>query len=261
MSRLIFTIYDEVSDDSVTDFKKTQLKKYYDVLTNKQFLYAEKCKADYKIVSSNKNKYDDIQFSKINFLKEFTEEYKEVLYLDLDVIPSSKCNNIFDEYDFNNLVCFYEDCEKRMFNLFPKPDEKYKYIHKLDHMSWWVKMAAKNSMLMLDDYPVSDYIINTGVLGASYDIIHKIQFEERLDYMTDLLEEAKNDNLYPPETSLFFKPNNEVFFTYLVERKEIPSVRIDEKWNYILDDIRKEWTNDVNFFHVINKEFNLLENV
>ena len=261
MSRLIFTIYDEVNDTCVTNFKKKQLKDYMDKLTAKQYQYAEKCNADYKIVSSNEDKYDNIQFSKLRYLKEFTEDYKEVLYLDLDVVPSNNCSNIFEEYNFNNLVCFYENCEKRMFDLFPKPDEKYKYIHKLDHMSWWIKMAAKNSMLMLDDYPISDFIINTGVVGASYDTIHSIEFEEKLNDMINLLEEAKEDNLYPPESAQFFKPNNEVFFTYLVESKNIQSERLDESWNFILDDLRKDWSDNVNLFHMINKEFNLIEHV
>tara|TARA_X000001316_G_C920907_1_gene35155 strand:+ start:1218 stop:2006 length:789 start_codon:yes stop_codon:yes gene_type:complete len=259
MSRLIFTVYDEVLDPDVTDFKKKQLKDYKDILTTKQSEYASKCNAEYKVVNSKKDKYDNIQFSKIKLLRQFTESYKEVLYLDLDVVPSKSCSNIFEQYNFDKLVCFYEDCDKRLFDLFPKPKAKFKYISTLDHMSWWIKMAAKNSMLMLDDYSTSNYIINTGVLGGSYDVIKNLEFEENFNDMINLLEESKDDNLYPQETAQHFRPNNEIFLTYLVEKNKTPSEKIDESWNYILDDMRSNWPDNVNLFHVISKEFSLLE--
>ena len=177
------------------------------------------------------------------------------MYLDIDVIPNYDSKNIFKEYDFDRLVCYFENCEDRLFKLFPKPNEKYKYINKLDHMSWWVKMAAKNSMLMLDDYSPSNYIINTGVIGANRYTMSQIDFFKSYVDMHHILEEATEDNLYPPETKQFFRPNNEIFFTYLVEMKNILSDRLDESWNYILDDLRTEVPKKFNLLHIINKDF------
>lgn len=260
MSRLIFSIYEDVNDNSVTSYKKQQLFKFKDILSNFQEIYAKKCNAEYKLVQTYStkifNEYDSIQFNKIKYLYEFSKDYDEVLYLDLDVLPKKDIPNIFDTYDFSKLICFFEDCEKRMFDLFPNKDEKYRYINELDHMSWWIKMAAKNSMLLLEDYTLSNYIINTGVIGANFETMKRINFTNELTNMNNLLEEAKEDNLYPPESSQFFRPNNEIYFTYLVEKKNIAHEKLDESWNYILDDIRLKDNNQANFLHIINKDFN-----
>ena len=263
MSNLIFSIFVEVNDNSITSYKKRQLLKYHKKLMDIQKHYAEKCNADYKIKHIKtvlaQNEYDSIQFSKLYHLQEYTKQYDNVLYLDIDVIPKYNAKNIFEVYDFNKLVCYFEDCEDRLFKLFPKPNEKYKYISKLDHMSWWIKMAAKNSMLMLEDYKPSNFIINTGVIGANRDIMEQINFFESFDDMHNILEEATEDNLYPPETKQFFKPNNEIFFTFLVEKKNILCDRLDESWNYILDDLRTEEPEEYNLLHMINKDFTMLE--
>ena len=260
MTRLIFSIYENVNDNSINNYKKQQLLKYKDVLVNFQEIYAKKCNAEYKLVETTnikiQNEYDSIQFSKLKYLYEFTKDYDEVLYLDLDILPKINIPNIFDTYDFSKLVCFFEDCEKRMFDLFPNKDEKYRYINELDHMSWWIKMAAKNSMLLLEDYSLSEFIINTGVVGANYQTMKNINFHNELTNMNKLLDEAKDDNLYPPESSQFFRPNNEIYFTYLVEKKNIAYEKLDESWNYILDDIRLKEEVEANFLHIINKDFN-----
>ena len=96
-SRVIFSVYKEVNDESVTDYKKQQLKKYKDNLVKRQQQYADFCNADYFVYENNNqlveiDEYNTIQFFKINKLEKMAEEYDEILYLDLDVIPFNFVN-------------------------------------------------------------------------------------------------------------------------------------------------------------------------
>ena len=66
-SRVIFSFYKEVNDDSVTSYKKEQLKLYKDKLIKRQHLYAKSCNADYFVYENSNlllNEYDSIQFRK-----------------------------------------------------------------------------------------------------------------------------------------------------------------------------------------------------
>ena len=113
-SRVIFSVYKEVNDESVTDYKKQQLKNYKDELIKRQQQYADFCNADYFVYENNNqlveiDEYNTIQFFKINQLEKMAEEYDEILYLDLDVIPFNFVN-FFESHDLSKLCCFQQDC-------------------------------------------------------------------------------------------------------------------------------------------------------
>ena len=210
------------------------------------------------------------------------EEYDEILYLDLDVIPFNFVN-FFESHDLSKLCCFQQDCYewglkryvqesvKRRdipyFEVRPIPlQERLKnsgyYFHKenidnLDSQNWWVKACAKNAMLLLDNHTdFNNMIVNTGVIGGNSSIIKKMCFIDSLGSMLSSLSNAADDNIYPTEISSLIRPNNEVFLTYLIEKTNIETNYLDESWNYIVDDFRQDTDNDDTvFLHVINKEF------
>jgi len=256
--RVIFSMYKEVSDNSVTDYKKQQLKDYKDRLIKRQHQYAEFCNADYFVYETDEFLIDDyttIQFMKIKQFEELAKQYEEVLYLDLDVVPFT----FIDFFKKNDLskICFYRQNGKEWgLDRYFRKWELYNRLDCLDNQNTWIKACAKNSMLHLKDkYNVNDMLINTGVLGGNSKAIEKIMFTENLNDMIELLYQAKEDNVYPREIADKMTPNNEVFLTYLIEKNNIETNYLNESWNYIVDDIRKDVNDDSVFLHLINKEF------
>lgn len=273
MKRVIFSVYQEVKDNTVTSYKKQQLDLYKEKLAKRQQKYAKFCNADYFVYETDDFLVDDytsIQFMKIKQFEELAEEYDEVLYLDLDIIPF-RFVNFFEEHDLSKICCLKQDGEEwGLKRYFSKKDVKYQYqvnrrnfLHfdKLDSQNWWVKACSKNAMLLLENYSkFNNMLINTGVLGGNSKSIKELKFTENLNRMIELSYQAKEDNLYPDEISNFMKPNNEVFLSYLSETNNIDINELDEKWNYILDDMRVDFDiNEIIFLHVINKKFNEYE--
>lgn len=278
-SRVIFSFYKEVNDDSVTSYKKEQLKLYKDKLIKRQHLYAESCNADYFVYENSNlllNEYDSIQFRKIEKLEELTNEYDEVLYLDLDIIPFD-FKNFFKEHDLSKICCHEIDgkewgIDRYKINV-PKMNDAYnnsiweeennkqsRYLYEeVDSMNMWLKASSKNAMLLLENHTSYNHnIINTGVIGGNKDSIKQLKFTENLQYMIDLIDKAKYDNIYSKKVQELIKPNNEVFFSYLIEKNNIPITNINKNWNFIVDDYTTGLTNawkEISFLHVINKDF------
>lgn len=251
MKKIIFSQYSPSVNlhPSVNQFKRDQFAKYKDLLIAKQKQYAKICSADYECFKLDKENYDDIQFSKLLKFEELSEYYDEVVYLDLDVVPITKVS-IFDKFDMN-YVCSYSiksplDIHTVHWN------NKANAWHAMDMYS---KTCAKNAMLCLDGVTVSDHCINTGVLGMNKAIIDKIGLSNKLERCKDLFYQAKIDNLYPIEMSESWQLNNEVIFTYIIEKDIIPFLNIGMPWNFILDHAISDYSAAAHLIHIVNKKF------
>ena len=110
-------------------------------------------------------------------------------------------------------------------------------------------------MLLLDGINGNDHLYNTGVILGNSEIIKKINFTEQLSEMNDILDEAKEDSLFPEEISRNFYYNNEVYISYLVERDNIPHVDLTMNWNFIIDDVQTYPTSAGELLHYVRKEF------
>jgi hypothetical protein len=133
----------------------------------------------------------------------------------------------------------------------------------LDSQNMFVKTCAKNAMLLLDEIDPSDKCYNTGVIIGNSDIIKSLQFTDQLDVLHQLLDEAREDNVFPEEVYKHFIYNNEVYMTYLVEKNNIPFHDLTTNWNFILDDRGLTSVDIINYnlLHVVNKDFDIwLEN-
>ena len=67
--------------------------------------------AEFKLVTPEKSSFDDINFEKLFLLDKFANDYDNVLYLDLDVIISTK-TNFFEKFNMYTLVSRYEKCSR-----------------------------------------------------------------------------------------------------------------------------------------------------
>ena len=252
MKRIVYSIFTDNLDPghkSSSDFKLSQFKKYKSELENAQRTYAESCGAEYKLFDTNNTAYDNIQFEKLLKFEELIDTYDEVLYLDFDVVPITKIN-FFDVFDLNN-ICAY-GIDRTPDNKKLKNSLKYDGF---DFMNMYCKTCAKNAMLLLNNMEGTDEIINTGVIGGNKKSISKLKINKRLNALHSLLDEAKEDNLYPQEIYKHWKYNNEIYFTYLIERYNIPYTNIGLQWNFLLDNYHPEVSSAGYFLHHVRKEF------
>mgnify|MGYP001035834640 FL=1 len=124
-----------------------------------------------------------------------------------------------------------------------------------DNQNIFCKTCAKNAMLLLDNQIGTNKLYNTGVVVGGSEVIKRLQFGENLESLNTLLDEARDDCLYPIEISKHFVYNNEVYVTYLIEKNNIPYTDMGIQWNSILDKFQKEPVDSAYFFHCVNKEF------
>ena len=99
VKRIVFSIYSQLPiHERVTNYSTTQFEKYYHRLYESKDEYAKLCSADFLLVTPSEMSYVDLQHYIIIMMEKFAETYDEVLYLDFDVIPTTK-QNFFDVFD------------------------------------------------------------------------------------------------------------------------------------------------------------------
>lgn len=253
MKRIIFSLYTEnvLEHTSVPDYKRSQFRKFKHKLIEAQKNYARVCNADYEVFDTSNNDYDEIQFEKIIKIEELTQQYDEVLYLDFDIVPRTDVS-FFNKFNLDE-ICVYSipvDLPEKQLK-FRTQDNNW---HAMDMYS---KMCAKNAMLLLNDINGKKECVNTGVVGMNKNSVENLRFSERFSYCIDTFREAKNDNLYPVEISSVWKPNNEVFVSFLIEMYNVPFCNIGLPWNFILDHVTRTRSAGSYMIHQVNKEFDV----
>ena len=214
---IIYSIYTDSLNDhvSLNDFKRSQFKKYKNVLIEYQKKYARVCKADYELFSTKSKNYNDVQFEKIFLLEKLSRSYDEMLYIDFDVVPVTT-KSFFKTFDLNN-ICLH--C-----TLKPK----------------W-KIKQKKLMLAQDGITSTDTIVNTGVLGINKKAVNALNFSKRIQ---DIKKQYSD-----------YEPNNEVYMTYILEKYKISYTEIGMQWNFILDNFSRSPTAAAYMLHQSNKDF------
>lgn len=254
MKRIIFSIYNDNVDahTSVTEYKRTQFAKYKHLLEERHKQYAKYCNADYQLFNVDETNYDLIQFYKLLKAEELTQYYDEVLYIDFDVVPVST-RSFFERFDLNKL-CVYSISV----NLPTRVIEWRNQDQSWHTMDMYSKCCAKNAMLLLNDVVGNMECFNTGVYGVNKRSAEQINFSGNLEYCHKVFNEAKEDSLYPDVMNRVWKPNNEVYSSFLVELNNIEFTNIGMGWNYILDHNYKIGSIASYFIHCVNKDFSIL---
>ena len=253
MKRIIFSLFttDLEEHPSANDYKRQQFTEWYDQIYHIQENYAKICGADYQVFETSNTNYVNLQMEKILKTEELTKQYDEVLYLDFDVLPATKVN-FFEKWDLDS-ACAYE-----IRTVLSDNQIKTRIFYKeFSEMDMYAKSCQKISMLLLDDITGRESCINTGILGMNKKSAKAVDFTNRIDYCYSKFEEAKIDNVYPEDISSVWEPNNEVFFSYLIERFDIPFTNIGLPWNFILDHKVKD-VGAGQIYHVVNKDFGVI---
>ncbi len=258
MKRIIFSIWSDLTEHHVSapDWKKESFRKFKNKLVKKQKEYAKYCDAEYFLFEAKSTDYVNVQFDKILKFEELTKKYDQVVYFDLDVIPITK-KNIFEEFNFD-YPCIYDfDVHKNASDEELKKWLRYQYREKnaIDPMSIYSKVAAKKAMLLIEDIVSNDSICNTAVICGNQKAANLLKFSERIIYIDKALLKAKDDTVYPKEYSEGWVRNNEVYFSFILEKYNIKYNNIGIQWNYILDESITDFTSGVHLIHQVNKDF------
>ncbi len=109
--RCIFSIYTKINDNTKkrTD-NSAQFEKHYDRLHDGLSTYAKNVDSVFLMFSPDRTDYDNLNLYKIQQWEKLLDDYDEVLYLDFDIIPNTK-RNIFEIFDFNNIITFLLPCD------------------------------------------------------------------------------------------------------------------------------------------------------
>ena len=254
MKRIIFSIYTNKVDEhtSVTDYKREQFILYKHLLEQRHKQYAMCCNADYELFSVDETNYDEIQFYKLLKAEELTQQYDEVLYLDFDVVPISSYS-FFEKFNLDK-ICVYSILVK-LSNKVVEWRNQDQTWHTMDMYS---KCCVKNSMLLLNDVVGKMECFNTGVYGVNKRSAEQLNFSGNIDYCHKVFQEAKLDNIYPEVMNKVWRPNNEVYSSFLVELNGIEINNIGMPWNFILDHVHKTPSGASYLIHCVNKDFSIL---
>lgn len=273
MKNVIYSFYIDIEpNNSKHTNTKNKLKSYYSDLLNVKKEYAKKCNAEFimfeqdEVYDKFKSEYNLYEFDTLNFYKHFLyenlfEKYDNILYLDFDVIPNTN-QSFFEEFDMSKINV--RSVNSTVKNTWPKnaliqKNEKrktYDYVidKHFDKYSMYIKALAKQSMIFANDnYDVTYEVINTGIICASSKQLKKIQLMKNLNNLIDLLNKAKNEEYFGNTISSLYEPNNETFFTYLLEKNNIEWNNLPKTWHDMI--MESDNISNSKILHVINKKF------
>ena len=279
MKNIIFSIFiDLENNNGVHVYKANQLKDNLKLLVKLKEQYANHIGAEFKLFTNDNNwkifkekykdyEYDVVNLYKIYLLEKLSNDYDNVLYLDLDVVPNTnEC--FFTKFDMNK-ICMRSinaTTDVLLINhqqaLRAKRRSYVEIMKVLDKYNEHIKALCKKAMLINQNIVSKDYeLVNTGIVGGNKKSISNLKFTERLDDMLQVLSDTKKEQFYGEDITKFFFANNEVFVHYLLDKYNIDWFNLPESWHkihYRRDlDISPEYK-EANMIHLISKKFDEL---
>ena len=278
MKNIIFSIFINLEDNSgVHVYKANQLKKYQNLLIKVKQNYANSIGAEFKLFKNDndwsvfKQKYKDYEYDVVNLykiylLEQLSNDYDNVLYMDLDVILNTN-ENFFTTFNLNKIcVRSINATTKVLLVNHQKALESYRksyvdIIKLLDKYNEHVKALCKKAMLINQNIVSKNFeLVNTGIIGGNKKSIGNLKFTQRLDDMIQVLKDTKEEQFYGEEITKFFFANNEVFVHYLLDKYNIDWYNLPESWHTIHYE-NERITNNYKMIHVISKKFERFLNV
>ena len=259
MANVIYSIYVNIDQkdhdithegypgDSLSKSERTRqaFKKYYQKLIDCKIDYARNCKADFilyenlqhylafssycKKILPSMSKYNIINFYKFYIAKELARKYKNVLFLDFDVIPHTE-ENFFDVWDCQNNFVIATS---------PRGDISLDYLIRSGLEIHFRSPDAKriNSVLLLNEHGYSTDIeaYNTGIMGFSLKTNSQLNyFKDFSDIIKDMTN-LKNDTSFPENVRGALGWDNETLFGFRSIQNDLPIQELDDRWHCIIE--------------------------
>ena len=185
MKNIIFSIFiDLENNNGVHVYKANQLKDNLKLLVKLKEQYANHIGAEFKLFTNDNNwkifkekykdyEYDVVNLYKIYLLEKLSNDYDNVLYLDLDVVPNTnEC--FFTKFDMNK-ICMRSinaTTDVLLINhqqaLRAKRRSYVEIMKVLDKYNEHIKALCKKAMLINQNIVSKDYeLVNTGIVGGN----------------------------------------------------------------------------------------------
>ena len=262
MKRVIFTTYDDIEKEqdqwSANYFATESVNEYFDRLISNKEEYANSLiNVEFKFYHNTMKDFDvnlDLEFTTANIYKhhimaELAEEYDEVMYVDMDVIFNTE-KNVFDELDLSKGIHIQVQTDE----VTCKDIEGVKFEN-IGNRSPTLKYHITKDLLGGG----GNHVMNTGIMIAKSEHIKQIKLIERLP---DIIERINTMRLLGVDSDeykflrMYYYPNNESVFSYIMESTDIPYEIMDERWHKIIKEKPQplDWDN-IEIAHFVNKKF------
>lgn len=263
MKRIIFTVYDNIQkiNDSwgSNHFATKQVEEYWDRLLKNKEEYAKKIGVDFKFFHNTMKDFEvdaDLEFTKVNIYKhklfaDLAEEYDEVMYVDMDVLFNTD-ENVFEELDLSKGV-HIKDQDEQIQN----KDINSILLKQVGQRNPTLKYHITRDLLGDKE---DCHVMNTGIMIGKSEHIKQIKYIERIPPIIERIWNIKDKQLESDKMvylRMYYFPNNEAIFSYIMDHYEVPYVLMDKEWHWIISDqLQKLDWNEIKIAHVINKKFN-----
>ena len=264
MKRIIFSVYDdiEIAEDTHNKFSQFQIKEYWDRLVGSKQNYAEHIGVEFKLFHNTMKDFNvdaDVEFTKVNIYKhhlmaELAKEYDEVMYVDMDVIFNTS-ENVFEKLDLSQGIHVKDQDDKII-----SKNSKGLSAETIGKRNATLKYHITKDLLDGKD----NHVINTGIMIGQAKHIKKIKYIKRIKAAINKIEKIKKENNVGIDFNflrLYYYPNNEALFSYVIEKHNIPYVIMDDEWHNIVDHEPRDCTvKSSKINHLVNKKFNTVFN-
>tara|TARA_Y100001937_G_scaffold5929_1_gene7896 strand:- start:3562 stop:4449 length:888 start_codon:yes stop_codon:yes gene_type:complete len=283
MSRVIYSLYIDISEDDLDFFDKNiikkdqtptnintknQFKEHYSKIIDNKKRYADNIGVDFHLHENDKDfkyyveyfkthfpfitMYNIVNFYKLELMNNYLADHDEVLYLDFDAMPVTK-DNFFEVWDLSNGIAVYNNNKNIRPTHMP-----------LDMVRGTIRSpSAKyfNAMAMLEENNMSPQcdVINTGIIGSNKEHWKKLDYWGGLVSLFDLMHYLRSDtyakdSMYPKNITDTFGYDNETIFSYKLKENDVPVQWLNSQWHYFYD-TELHIPKETKIVHAINKEF------
>ena len=288
MKRIIYSIYIDIPSDELdaqpphhgdTEDKNQKAKReiayHQSWLEERQRMYAKSIGIEYKLFLADNQwveyrdklskqypqltMYNIVNFYKIHLMYQLKEEYDEMLYMDLDVVPVTK-ESFFDVWDLSKGMVIrhtapaveirIEDIKRREKSFIRK--RKTHSIRSPAAKYWNNKALLMEHGIDREDATV----YNTGIVGINKQSLEELDYFGDFDYIIEVMTDLKEEqpSMWPTYIQHMFGWDNETIWGFYCIKKNLQVQTIDNYWHYFLDQ-GKFIPKATKFIHVIHKNF------
>lgn len=264
MKRVIFTTYDDIEKEkdqwSANYYATEAVNEYFDKLISNKEEYANSLiNVEFKFFHNTMKDFNvdaDLEFTKANLYKhhlmaELANDYDEVMYVDMDVVFNTE-KNVFDELNLNEGIHIQVQTHEVTCK-----DIGGVMFENIGNRSPTLKYHITKDLLGGKD----NHVMNTGIMIAKSEHIKQVKFVDRLPSIIERIQEMRVSGISDDQYKflrMYYYPNNESIFSYIMESEGIPYKIMDERWHKIIKEkpTPLDWDN-IEIAHFVGKKFNM----
>ena len=268
MRRVVYSWYYDIPSNELVSHHESRDKfnNNYKWLLERHEQYASKIGVDYKHFTNSKDfnnyqewfkvnypditTYNIVNFYKIHLMYQLAEEYDEILYLDMDVIPATS-DNFFEVWDLS-----------KGYAIMTGTAEAQRSVNELDtlrHVHHVRSPMAKhwNTKCMLNEMELSTDnidVFNTGIVGINKQSLERLAYFDRFEDTLNLMALLTTDTFYPESFRSLFGYDNETVWGYKTIVNNVPFQRLGKQWHHFMD----TWSYippKTKLIHCVSKDF------